>query len=705
MKKIKKTRLLLLLFTLLGMTTMQSQTPPILYVAGDGSGDYNCDGISDQVEINQALDFVAANPNFTTVYLKGPNTFWIDGSIYISENTILEGDMNAVVKLIDNAGWNTQYKPLVGQKGLAYTLGLGNPSVRTGNITIRGFEIDGNRQNQSEPSGNSYYSAIVLQNCYNTTINNMYIHDCLADAFQTGYDLYDFDINLQFYDNRIHASGHDGIIVINSKNFEIHDNVFTDNRTDAHIRVQYCNHFKIYNNIGGDDPNRQFSGGIGISMQANANTPLNDAEVFNNYFFGKGAYYGIWLWQTSGGATLHTHENVYIHHNIISWYRKGGIGIEGFHNTLIENNVIQSDAGLENTFPAPGIVFYGGDPTNNINGFQTIVKNNIIIDNTSFGIDNQQPAIHSFISDYNDIYGNISGNYNNVTSITDIYSQPKLASKLVDIYNNVLNPNWQNAVLTGNFKGDLGANEAKDEYHLKSQFGRWDGMQWVADLITSPCIDEGDPAYNYSNEPTPNGGRLNIGAYGNTIEASKSGTVLALEWKDFRIDKQSDNIILSWSTEREVNVAHFNILRFFDGGKWQKTGEVEASGFSDSLQEYQFVDENMLRDKYFSGIVYYQLQSIDFDGKETWSAIKNIYIGDEYLVPFLYPNPTQGKIYFTKEMIDQSYQISNVFGVILQEGTIKNNCIDISSFARGLYLVEITPNDTTKYHAIKVIKE
>jgi len=519
---------LFILFILIRIAIAQSQTPPIVYVAGDGSGDFNCDGTSDQIEINQALDFVAANTSFTTVYLKGSNTFWIDNPIFISENTTLEGDSNAIVKLIDNAGWNTQYKPLIGQTGLSYTLGLGDPSSTTGNITIRGFEIDGNRSMQTEPSGNSYYSAIVLQNSYNITINDMYIHDCLADAFQTGYDLYGFDINLQFYNNRIHASGHDGIIVINCENFEIHDNIFTDNRTDAHIRVQYCNQFKIYNNIGGNDPNRQYSGGIGISMQANANTPLNDAEIYNNYFYGKGDFYGIWLWQTSGGATLHTHENVYIHHNIISWYRLGGIGIEGFHNTVIENNVIQSDAGLENMYPAPGIVFLGGDATNNIYGFQTIVKNNIIVDNVSFGIDNQQPAIHSFISDYNVINGNLSGNYNNVTSTTDIYSNPKLASNLIDIYNNILNSNWQNAVSSGNFEGDLGANEAKLEYHIKSEFGRWDGTQWVNDTTTSPCIDAGDPTYNYENEPTPNGSRINLGAFGNTAFTSKSSNPISV---------------------------------------------------------------------------------------------------------------------------------------------------------------------------------
>ncbi len=521
-----KKLLLIIFFLLIGIATVKSQTPPIVYVASDGSGDYNCDGTSNQIEINQALDFVANNSNYTTVYLKGQNTYWINEPIFISENTTLEGDTTAVVKLIDNAGWNTQFKPLIGQTGLAYTLGLGDPSTTTGNITIRGFEIDGNRQNQTEPSGNSYYSAIVLQNCYNITINDMYIHDCLADALQTGYDLYGFDINLQFYNNRIHASGHDGIIVINCENFEIHDNVFTDNRTDAHIRVQYCNHFKIYNNIGGNDPNRQFASGIGISMQADASTPLNDAEIYNNYFYGKGFYYGIWLWQTSGGGTLHTHENVYIHHNIISWYKKGAIGIEGFHNTLIENNVIQSDGGLENTYPAPGIVFLGGDPTNNISGFQTIVKNNIIVDNITYGIDNQQPAIHSFISDYNCINGNLLGNYNNVTSTTDIYGNPELSSSLFDIYNNIFNLTWPNAVSSGNYLGDLGANEAKLEYHLKSEFGRWNGTQWVIDDMTSPCIDAGNPTDDYSNEPTPNGSQINLGAFGNTTFTSKSSNPL-----------------------------------------------------------------------------------------------------------------------------------------------------------------------------------
>ena len=62
------------------------------------------------------------------------------------------------------------------------------------------------------------------------------------------------------------------------------------------------------------------------------------------------------------------------------------------------------------------------------------------------------------------------------------------------------------------------------DYHLKSQEGRWDpdSESWVFDDVTSPCIDAGDPNSPVASEPFPNGGRINMGAYGGTTEASKS---------------------------------------------------------------------------------------------------------------------------------------------------------------------------------------
>ncbi len=62
------------------------------------------------------------------------------------------------------------------------------------------------------------------------------------------------------------------------------------------------------------------------------------------------------------------------------------------------------------------------------------------------------------------------------------------------------------------------------DYHLRSERGRYwpEHDIWVLDKVTSPCIDGGDPTANPSVEPMPNGGFLNMGAYGGTPYASMS---------------------------------------------------------------------------------------------------------------------------------------------------------------------------------------
>ncbi|HUW31664.1 MAG TPA: dockerin type I domain-containing protein [Planctomycetota bacterium] len=84
---------------------------------------------------------------------------------------------------------------------------------------------------------------------------------------------------------------------------------------------------------------------------------------------------------------------------------------------------------------------------------------------------------------------------------------------------------------TGNISDDpLFANSAAADFHGKSKYGRWDPAanagagDWALDDpdSTSPCIDAGSPADAFANEPEPNGSRINIGAYGNTAQASKS---------------------------------------------------------------------------------------------------------------------------------------------------------------------------------------
>jgi len=63
------------------------------------------------------------------------------------------------------------------------------------------------------------------------------------------------------------------------------------------------------------------------------------------------------------------------------------------------------------------------------------------------------------------------------------------------------------------------------DLHLKSCFGRWNpsGLVWVSDSNTSACIDAANPDSDWSDEPWPNGKRVNMGAYGGTEQASRNG--------------------------------------------------------------------------------------------------------------------------------------------------------------------------------------
>jgi len=64
-------------------------------------------------------------------------------------------------------------------------------------------------------------------------------------------------------------------------------------------------------------------------------------------------------------------------------------------------------------------------------------------------------------------------------------------------------------------------------YHLQStegcyKGGFFSGGTWGTSVSNSPLLDRGDPSADSSREPSPNGGRLNMGAYANTPVASKT---------------------------------------------------------------------------------------------------------------------------------------------------------------------------------------
>ena len=477
--------LLLGCLILISAPTASCRSPaPTVYVSGDGSGDFNCDGKDDQVQINQALKFVASNSKYTTVHLKGPFTYVIDDTLLIGSNTILEGDSNAVLKLANNAGWVTM-KPMIQQMSKS-----GN-----NNIVIRGFEVNGNHDGNPKISkGKGYYNVIYFTNCNNIKVYNMYMHDGLGDGLRVKSGK-----NIQFYNNKIYKLGHDGLFAIQCENVEAWNNKITC-RTNSGLRIWNSNHVKFHDNVI-DSFYHWSAGGPGIQVEKSAGI-MDDIEIYNNAIsntYGP----GIWIFNYDTSSTKDKGKNVHIHHNVfygtgtnpsITWV--GGIVASGFHDTLIENNVFDGvyHAAVIHMYPEVYSPRYSSKYT-------TIIRNNIIVNTqkrtkspsgTGYGVISYLTKNHNFVLENNCLYNNAAGNYKGCTSKTDIY----------------LNP--------------LFVNQKNHDYHLQSVAGHWNGKKWVKDKVNSPCIDAGYLSSDYSKEPEDNGNRINIGRYGNTIYASLS---------------------------------------------------------------------------------------------------------------------------------------------------------------------------------------
>ncbi len=234
-----------------------------VYVVTDGRGNFNCNGNNDQVEINKALEYVAENPQFTTVHLKGPNTYILSDTILIGNNTTLEGDPTAVIKLKDKADWPAA-KPLITQINKTGAYG----------ITIKGFEINGNHDNNLDrPKGYGYYNMIHFLNSTDIQVHDMYMHDGHGEGLKV-----DNSYNIQFYNNSIYKTGHNGLFDENCQNVDVWNNTITV-RTDSGFRNRNSNHVKIHdNNI------TSFSdwsaGGAGILIEKTTGI-VNDIEVYN----------------------------------------------------------------------------------------------------------------------------------------------------------------------------------------------------------------------------------------------------------------------------------------------------------------------------------------------------------------------------------------------------------------------------------------
>lgn len=212
---------------------------------------------------------------------------------------------------------------------------------------------------------------------------------------------------------------------------------------------------------------------------------------------------------TDQGIVLRDKGSPILINNIIANCSNAGIAVENSCTaTLINNTIVNTKIGIRcfdlGRWDPPYSLNPGGGSFTCINGILWNCSTRAISLENSSNTTIPDRGSHAIVA-YSDIQNGQSG-----VSIGATYSTLT----------------WQdgNINLDPLFTDPQNASKSLRDFHLKSQAGRWNPTMktWVKDTVTSPCIDAGDPVSDWKGELWPNGARINMGAYGNTPQASMS---------------------------------------------------------------------------------------------------------------------------------------------------------------------------------------
>ncbi len=186
-----------------------------------------------------------------------------------------------------------------------------------------------------------------------------------------------------------------------------------------------------------------------------------------------------------------------------------------------------------------------------------------------------------------------------------------------------------------------------------------------------------------------NNGTLNnfalSGSTSNFTTQSSAMFTLPLQWLSFTAQKQTNNVLLKWSTLQEQNTKEFIIQQSSNGSNWNSIATVAAAGNSSSIANYSYVHTNPP-----AGVNYYRILQTDLDEKKSYSDIRTINAATAISSFTIRNNPvTDGSL---TVVLNKPVTLSlyNNEGRLLWQKNVNAGVetINTAQYAKGIYLLK-----------------
>ncbi len=165
-------------------------------------------------------------------------------------------------------------------------------------------------------------------------------------------------------------------------------------------------------------------------------------------------------------------------------------------------------------------------------------------------------------------------------------------------------------------------------------------------------------------------------------------------------DKQA--VRVDWETATEFDTDYFIVQRRAADGEFSEIGRVQATGYSNELLRYSFLDRQPLPE------AYYRLVDVDFDGTTTYS--KAVYVTNEQAeLPQLYPSPVVDQLTITLTSRKSSQLTANFYSVsgkllLTEQLTGGKQVVSLAGLPAGLYNVVISDVRGGRVSTHRIIK-